>query len=288
MREMNQYRIQANGVGLQVYDFPGKGPAVLLVHATGFHGRCWDQVVERLPDQRCITIDMRGHGKSDKPAPPYTWSFFGADLAEVLRQLKLEGAIGVGHSMGGHSVVMAAAEVPQAFAALLLVDPVIMARNRYSIQHPGGEHFAARRRNHWPSPEAMIESFAKRPPFNTWDPLVLEDYCTYGLLPNPDGEGYVLACPPAVEAATYAGAAGTQPHDQVASIAVPVRVLRARQRSADEMADMSSSPTDPEVARHFRRGEDVFLPQHTHYIPMEAPRLVAGHILEIVRSLRSG
>ena len=38
-------------------------PSMLLVHATGFHGLCWRQVVECLPaEQHVIAPDMRGHG----------------------------------------------------------------------------------------------------------------------------------------------------------------------------------------------------------------------------------
>ena len=36
---------------------------VVLLHATGFHSRCWDEVVRRLdPTVHCIGIDLRGHG----------------------------------------------------------------------------------------------------------------------------------------------------------------------------------------------------------------------------------
>ena len=37
---------------------------------------------------------------------------------------------------------------------------------------------------------------------------VLEDYCRFGLLPAADGQGFVLACPPAIEASIYTGSAG--------------------------------------------------------------------------------
>ena len=47
----------------------------------------------------------------------------------------------------------------------------------------------------------MFERFHKRPPFDLWQPQVLRDYCEYGLL--PDGDGFVLACPPEIEASIY-------------------------------------------------------------------------------------
>lgn len=282
MREPIQSRHAVNGVELEVYEWPGDGPTVFLAHATGFHGRCWDRVVQRLPEFRCIALDMRGHGLSSKPEPPYRWRYFGEDVAALCAEMGLEGAIAAGHSKGGYAVTLAAALQPRIFSKLLLVDPVILSREAYRADRGDVEHFAARRRNEWPSPEAMFESFKDRPPFSLWDRDVLHDYCQYGLVPNPEGEGYVLACPPKIEAATYAGSAGGDIYDEIASIDIPVRILRARGRSAESiMADMSGSPTTPDLATHFKHAEDVPAPQYTHFIPMQDPAFVAGHIREL-------
>jgi alpha-beta hydrolase superfamily lysophospholipase len=82
-RPISETRVQANGLTFAVTDWPGAEPAVFLAHATSFHARCWDQVVERLPGIHCIAIDMRGHGRSDRPPPPYPWLAFGEDVAAV-------------------------------------------------------------------------------------------------------------------------------------------------------------------------------------------------------------
>jgi pimeloyl-ACP methyl ester carboxylesterase len=128
----------------------------------------------------------------------------------------------------------------------------------------------------------MYERFRIRPPFDLWDPLVLRDYCDYGVLPNPGGDGFVLACPPEIEAATYAGSAGADPYDHIANLTIPVRVLRARQRTVDSLMDMSSSPTTPDLASHFANATDYLYPELTHYLPMQAPGLVADHIIQML------
>ena len=46
-----------NGVRLAVFERPGDGPPILFVHATGFHARCWNQVVARIPEWRCIAVE---------------------------------------------------------------------------------------------------------------------------------------------------------------------------------------------------------------------------------------
>ena len=115
-------------------------------------------------------------------------------------------------------------------------------------------------------------------------PEILRDYTTYGLVPNPEGEGYVLACPPRIEAAVYAGAGGEDGaavYEAVESLDIPVRVMRARPRTPENATDMSSSPTAPDLASFFKHGEDLVFPEHSHFLPMEAPDLVARHILEL-------
>ena len=282
MRELLQTRHAVNGVELEVYEWPADGPLVFFAHATGFHARCWDQVIERLPGFRCIAVDMRGHGLSSKPEPPYLWRYFGEDVAALCRQMGIEGAIAVGHSKGGYAITLAAALEPDIFSKLLLVDPVILSREAYAAKRDDVEHFAARRRNEWATPEVMFESFKARPPFSLWDPAVLHDYCQYGLVPNPIGEGYILACPPKIEAATYAGSAGGDIYAEIATIEIPVRVLRARGRSTESItADMSGSPTTPDLATHFRHAEDFYLPQYSHFMPMHDPGFVAAQVREI-------
>jgi pimeloyl-ACP methyl ester carboxylesterase len=267
-----------NGLELAVWEWPGDGPPILFAHATGFHGRCWDAVIRRLPGRRAIAVELRGHGRSAKPDPPYRWRDFGEDVAEVARQLDLRGAVGVGHSMGGHSMVMAAARRPEAFASLLLVDPVIFAPEVYGRPQSGDSSYIRKRRNEWSSPEEMIERFRGRPPFVHWDPEVLRDYCEFGLL--PENGRFVLACPPAIEASIYAACnhPDANPHGLLRGIEHPVTVMRGGIPWNQEKFDLAASPTAPDLAARFRRGRDVLLEGRSHYIPMEAPELVAAEL----------
>lgn len=289
MSACSENYIEVNGVRLCWFEWEPEHRSdgtTLFVHATGFHARCWNQTVKRLPDRHVIAVDMRGHGRSDKSGP-FSWDVFGADVTEFVEALNLEKITGVGHSMGGHSVVQAAARHPARFEKLVLVDPVILSPEIYRQSaslhdawlSESGEHPVARRRNHFDDARAMFDNLAGRGGYAAWQDEVLHDYCQYGLLPNPDGEGCVLACPPRVEAAIYMGSSGTDIYDQIETIDLPVTVLRARQREADrgEM-DFSKSPTWEGLAERFQNGTDVYLPEMTHFIPMQDPQLVADYI----------
>ena len=67
-------------------------------------------------------------------------------------------------------------------------------------------------------------------------------------------------------------------------------LLRARGRDPDqhEIMDFSTSPTWSEVASQFKLGRGGYLPQLTHFMPMQAPDLVAGYIREGVSSPSTG
>jgi lipase len=284
-REPKEWRVPSADITLSVFEWPSVGPAegppLLFAHATGLHARVWDQVIAALPRQRCFAVDQRGHGRSDKPPSPYLWPLFASDLLNVIRHFDLKRLLGVGHSLGGHAMTLAAANEPSRFGALLLIDPVILPHEWYVGSLPG-EHYAARRRSHFASPETMIERFKDRLPFSRWQPAVLHDYCAYGLLPN--GGEYTLACPPAVEAEIYQRSSDVEndiyPH--IASVDLPVRILRADAGQAVLAQNLSASPTAPDLASHFRHGEDVLLANHSHFIPMEAPDLVAEHINQML------
>jgi len=282
-------RHQINGAELCLFEWPGEDPPLLFVHATSMHARCWDQVIQHLSGRHAYSLDMRGHGRSTVHDPPYEWRRFGEDVAALASALDLRAAVGIGHSMGGHAVTLAAALDPPRFGALLLVDAVISDRQR---DQPSGEPQRAMssntRRSSFASPDEMFKRYENRSPFVTWDRAALRDYCEYGLLPAADGDGFTLACPPDTELAVYAGMSGSDIFDEIATITAPVRVLRARDRQDGE-ARFGSSTSLPDLASRFTASvaaDDVQLHDNSHHIPMESPGVVAQHVDEMADAAR--
>lgn len=80
---------------------PGGAP-VVFAHALGTDLRLWDAVVPLLPaGLRIIRLDMRGHGRSDVPPPPYTMGGLVRDAERMLDALSIRDAVFVGLSIGG-------------------------------------------------------------------------------------------------------------------------------------------------------------------------------------------
>jgi pimeloyl-ACP methyl ester carboxylesterase len=283
--------VRANGIEQAYFewrpDLRGQDATILLVHATGFHARVWDQTIRHLGDRHVISVDQRGHGRSENTEITH-WKVFGQDLAELARVLDLQDLLGVGHSMGGHAMVDAAAASPERFRGLVLIDPVIAAHGDYgqggwTISTLKGEpHPTAKRKRRFASPEAMIERFRDRAPYRVFHPEALRDYCTWGLLPAEDGDGFVLACPPEIEASVYmTSRTNVGVHQSIRALSLPVLIVRARLPGKDRSAmDFSSSPTWPGLVGEFENARDVHLSDHTHFLPMEIPELVAEFILE--------
>jgi hypothetical protein len=75
-------------------------------------------VVARLPEFRCIAVDMRGHGLSSQPEPPYLWRYSDAALSRLV-------ACGCQTLEGGYNTLAAARS--QASFEASPVDPVILS-----------------------------------------------------------------------------------------------------------------------------------------------------------------
>jgi pimeloyl-ACP methyl ester carboxylesterase len=270
--------VETSEVAIALWEWEGADPPLLLVHAAGLHGRCWDQVVKRLASQRrVLAVDCRGHGHSSVPDPPYPWSRLAADLVDLVDELELDGVVGVGHSMGGHLVARVAAARPARFDRLVLLDPAIVPPELLELIRSAHDRIPpVRRRSRWASAAEMAAHLATRDTFKHWDPATLADYCRYGLRPASDGDGLTLACPPSVESAIYLGQAEPDIDDLVRSIEVPVRIVRCRERPLDTpMTDFSYSPTRPDLVDVFPNATEEHLLDTRHFFPMEDPKLAA-------------
>jgi len=266
----------------------GERASLLLLHATGFHARLWDQVVAALPaGTHVIAPDHRGHGRSYRPATLASWAATADVLLPLLDGLGGHPLVGCGHSMGAYILTRLASQRPAAFHHLVLIDPVIMDPAHYEgesarpIPDPA-DHPVARRRNIWTDAEEMRARFADRPPYANWDPRVLADYCTHGLLRAAEGDGFELACPPELEASVYQNALRTSPHEWLHYLAVPSILIRAPTGERGGALDFSLSPTWTGLGPAIGAERDELWAEHSHFIPMEAPARVAALLADLL------
>jgi len=90
-----------NGISMH-YETHGDGPPLLFIHGLGSSLRDWEYQIDAFSGRfRVITVDLRGHGRSDKPKGPYSIELFAEDVGAFLKQVVKEPAHVVGLSMGG-------------------------------------------------------------------------------------------------------------------------------------------------------------------------------------------
>jgi pimeloyl-ACP methyl ester carboxylesterase len=106
----------SDGVTIRYTD-EGQGPPVVLIHGFMANGdmnwRVNGVAKELLKNFRVITLDNRGHGKSDKPTETADYGeTMAQDVIRLLDHLKIKQAHLVGYSMGGMITLKVAAIAP--------------------------------------------------------------------------------------------------------------------------------------------------------------------------------
>jgi len=274
-----------SGLEINLLDWGGTGPRLLLHHATGFCAGVWDEVARRLRAHfHVMGVDARGHGDSSKPAveEDYAWDRFGEDLRAVARMLAAEVGnaalpVGVGHSFGGTAMLLASCVSPSPFERLVLVDPVIppppgsrlqLARGARGKQMVEG---ARKRRARWESRAEARAWFAKKSLFEDWLPGALDAYVAEGLGDDAEG-GVSLKCTPEVEAAVFGASFDSDAWGAASGVRIPTLVLRALH------GDFPSEVFRALVAR--MSAAQLQEVEAGHLVPMERPELVAEAILQ--------
>ena len=114
---------QVNNVSM-FYTDEGEGSPVLMVHGWSCDGSdwAWQAPALKAAGYRCITPDLRGHGRSSVADDGYTPRGYASDLAQLIKQLGIGPVVAIGHSMGGAAVVALAVEHPELVRAVVPVD----------------------------------------------------------------------------------------------------------------------------------------------------------------------
>ena len=101
---------------------PG-APRLVLIHSLALDRSVWDQVVVALRnDAEILTLDCRGHGRSQRKASEFTAELFARDLADLLDHVRWGRAAIAGCSMGGCVALAFGGLYPASTAALGLID----------------------------------------------------------------------------------------------------------------------------------------------------------------------
>jgi pimeloyl-ACP methyl ester carboxylesterase len=112
------------------YTSYGEGPRVIvLVHGLLLNQRMHAVLAQALADRgnRAVTLDLLGHGRSDRP--PVMWRYsmttFGQQVVALLDHLDVDEAVVLGTSLGANTALEAAALAPERLRGMVVEMPVL-------------------------------------------------------------------------------------------------------------------------------------------------------------------
>jgi len=178
--------LHVNGITLRAAVWGNFDPdrAVLLAHGLTANSRSWAKLGPALAEAGwcAIGLDLRGRGRSDKPASGYGLPFHVNDLLAISRELGLNRPHLVGHSLGARIGIWMAALYPHSLAKLVLIDAgAILPPDAYQAISPALGRLGAV----YPSREAFLDTVLA--PVGLTDSSFWRDYFDYEAEEAPDG-----------------------------------------------------------------------------------------------------
>ena len=206
-------------------DFPGGEPTLVLLHglSANAHEFCALTEAGLSPRFRVVAPDLRGRGKTDKPATGYSMADHAADVIALLDTLGIERVVMGGHSFGGLLSIYLAAHFPERVSKVVVIDAAIVFHaNVNELLKPS----LARLARVMPSAEAYLSEMRSAPHVDgVWD-KAMEGYFRAELHENADGTAQSLTSARAVEQALN-GAQCEQWDELVRRVRHPVLLLNA-------------------------------------------------------------
>ena len=114
---------QLDGAKVHYTEYGTGENALLFVHGWACDETFWSAQAPALGEKfHVITIDLPGHGQSDKVAGAYTMDLYARAIDAVLRDAKAKGATLIGHSNGTPAIREFYRKFPEKTRALVIVD----------------------------------------------------------------------------------------------------------------------------------------------------------------------
>lgn len=192
-------------------------PVLHFSHANGFPAPCYAQMLAPL-ERRYRVGWIEAIGTDPRYPPTEGWPRLVAQLIDTLeREYRGARVYGVGHSLGAYLNFLAAAQRPDLFRGIVMLDAPVIGRLRGRalgavkklgiIDRVTPAGMTRERRREWPSREEAKAHFRSRRLFRHFTEGCLEDYVRHGLV-GRHGH-YHLKIDPEIEYRIYR----TIPHD---------------------------------------------------------------------------
>ncbi|MDE0344916.1 MAG: 3-oxoadipate enol-lactonase [Boseongicola sp.] len=239
------------------------GTPVAFSSSLGTDYRLWDPILPFLPSGlRLIRYDMRGHGLSSCPRPPYPMGALVADAEALLDHLGVRDSVFVGCSIGGMIAQGLAVKRSDQVRAMVLSNTAVKIgtteawQERIDAVKSGGiESLADAVMERWFSRE-----FRATPELVAWRNMLTR---------QPD-DGYIGGS---------SAISGTDFHATTANLILPTLVIAG--------SEDGSTPPDlvRETAELVKESRFALIRRAGHLPMVERPEEFAGHLTEFLENL---
>lgn len=111
------------GVQLEVLDWGGSGPAIVLLAGLGDTAHVFDDFAPMLTARhRVIGVSRRAHGRSSAPATGYGFARLAEDVVRVIDAVDVDKPVVVGHSIAGEELHVLGARYSAKLAGVVYID----------------------------------------------------------------------------------------------------------------------------------------------------------------------
>ena len=263
-------------------------PGIYFSHANGFNGLTYKTLLNKIsPNQKIISYDLRGHGKSTVPAEPEklkSWQRYRDDLISILEKNNEPSTL-IGHSLGGTTSLLVAFKRPELVSKIILIDPVLLPLTYWlgtkAVQsigliekvHPMVKGALIRKKN-WGSKEEAFQYFSGKKLFRKVIPEAINDYIDGGMKKINENL-YELNCNPKWEAATFKLTSGGNWFNLKKS-SIPTKVILTPN------SVVCSEKSQKKLKKSIAKIEFVTLENTTHMLPLEDVEGVGNEILSFL------
>lgn len=211
----------------------GQGAPAVFMHANGFVSGVYRPFLEQLSKRLHLeAIATRAQNGYPVPGERFGWHHLGQDLSNWLTQTPRAPVIGIGHSMGATALIYAARKHPQAFRALVLIEPastfphlalLVRLMPNVLLERMQPMRGAVQKRDHWPDKAAFLESCARSGLYDKFNEAGMQALCEHAV--RTDSDGLSLAYPKQWEAYNYGQVC--DPIPALKKLRIPVVGIRA-------------------------------------------------------------
>lgn len=242
----------------------GDGAAVTFIHGLGSAHDAWDGIVAQLSHAyQCQRYDLRGHGQSPVPPPPYALDDFVDDLAALLDARGISASHLIGHSLGGLIAQAFALRYPRRVSSLVLLSTV-----------------AGRTPEERQAAIKLVETLEEKGAAGILDQALERWFTPAFRAANPEiieaRKLRVLSTDPAAFAASFRVYAESDFSDEISTITAPTLIMTGE----------NDGGSNPRIARYMHEkiagSQLVIIPELRHNILLEGTAFVAGRIRDFL------